>query len=170
MRRDVVVAMRALALPTFLLLFTVAIVPGRLPLAIRWYALLVCAVALGLGLLALRRAYPRTAPLRRSTRTGSRRRRPPPALARIEDEVALGVAGAFDLHHRLVPRLRTITAGLLASRRRVSLDADLEESRRLLGDETWELVRPDRPPPEDRLARGIPPEALGRVVGTLEAI
>jgi hypothetical protein len=52
----------------------------------------------------------------------------------------------------------------------VSLDADLEESRRLLGDETWELVRPDRPPPEDRLARGIPPEALGRVVGTLEAI
>jgi len=162
--------MRVLVLPTFVLLFTVAIVPGRLPLAIRAYALFVCAVALGLGLLALRRAYPSAAPLRRKTMAGSRRRRPPPTLARIEDEVALGVAGAFELHHRLVPRLRSIAAGLLTSRRRVSLDSEPERSRRILGDETWELVRPDRPSPADRLARGMQPEALSRVVDSLEAI
>ena len=93
MRRDVAAAMRALVLPTLLLLFTVGVVPGRLPLAIRVYALLVCAVALGLGVLGLRRAYPPLAPLRRVAAPMRSRRRHPPTLARIEDEVALGVAG-----------------------------------------------------------------------------
>jgi hypothetical protein len=161
--------MRALVLPTLLLLFTVGVVPGRLPLAIRVYALLVCVVALGLGVLALRRAFPPLAPLRRVAPETSRRRRPP-ALARIEDEVALGVAGSFDLHYHLAPRLRAIADGLLVSRRRVSPDTQPEESRRILGDEAWQLIRADRPAPEDRLARGLPPDALGRVIDSLEAI
>lgn len=170
MRRDVTTAARALVLPTLILLFTVGVVPGRLPLVIRFYALGVCAVALGLGLAALRRAYPPTGPLRPS---GGRRpagRTAPSTLARMEDELALGVSGAFDLHHRLAPRLRTVAAGLLMSRRRVSLDADPEEARRLLGDETWEIVRPDRQPPDDRLARGISPDGLVRVVDSLERV
>ena len=170
MRRDVAAAMRALVLPTLLLLFTVGVVPGRLPLAIRVYALLVCAVALGLGVLGLRRAYPPLAPLRRAAAPMQSRRRHPPTLARIEDEVALGVAGSFDLHYHLAPRLRGIADGLLASRRRVSLETQPEESRRILGDEAWQLIRPDRPAPEDRLARGVAPEELRRVVGSLEAI
>ena len=40
----------------------------------------------------------------------------------------------------------------------------------LVGEETWELVRPDRPAPEDRLARGISPQELDtrrRVAGAL---
>lgn len=161
--------MRALVLPTLLLLFTVGVVPGRLPLAIRVYALLVCAVALGLGVLGLRRAYPPLAPLSRVAPKPSRRRHPP-TLARIEDEVALGVAGSFDLHYHLAPRLRAIADGLLASRHRVSLETQPEESRRILGDEAWQLIRPDRPAPEDRLARGVAPEELRRVVDSLEAI
>jgi hypothetical protein len=170
MRREIGAALRLLVLPSIALVAVAAFVPGRLPLAARVYALVVCAVALGIGLLALRRAYPPAAPLRRGASASPLRRRPPPTLARIEDEVALGVAGAFDLHHRLVPRLRSIAAGLLTSRRRVSLEASPEEARRALGDEAWELVRPDRPPPVDRQARGIPPEALGRVVDSLEAV
>jgi hypothetical protein len=170
LRRDVTTAARALVLPTLLLLFTVGVVPGRLPLVIRFYALGVCAVVLWLGLLALRRAYPHATPLRRKDGRGSRERRIPPTLARIEDELALGVAGAFDLHHRVVPRLRAVASGLLSSRRRVSLDRDPEEACRILGDETWEIVRPDRQPPEDRLARGISPDGLARVVDSLEAV
>ncbi len=170
MRGDLRGALRALTLPTLGLVLVVALVPGRLPLAARVYALAVCAVALGLCLLALRRAYPPAAPLRRKVRTLPRRRTPPPTLARMEDELALGVAGAFDLHHRLVPRLRSIATGLLASRRRVSLDGDPDRARRILDDEAWELVRPDRRPPEDRLARGIPPETLARVVDSLERV
>ncbi len=35
---------------------------------------------------------------------------------------------------------------------------------------TWELVRPDRPAPEDRLSRGISPHELEQVVAALEAV
>ena len=170
MRRDLGAAVRLLVLPTLALLLTLALVPGRLPFAVRVYALCVCAVALGLGLAALRRAYPPAGPLRRTGGQRSGEHSAPPTLARMEDELALGVAGAFDLHHRLAPRLRTVAAGLLTARRRVSLDRDPEEARRILGDETWEIVRPDRQPPEDRLARGISQEGLARVVDSLEAV
>ena len=170
MRRDFGAAWRALVFPTLVLLFTAAIVPGRLSLVIRIYTLVVCAVAIVLALLALRRAYPPAPPLRRSHRSSSGRSTPPPTLARMEDELALGATSAFDLHYRLRPRLEFIAAGLLATRRRLTLDADPDGARQVLGDETWELVRPDRPPPSDRQARGIPPEALERVVSSLEAI
>jgi len=169
-RRDLGAAARVLVLSTLVLLFFVAFVPGRLPLAVRVYALCVCAVALGLGLGALRRAYPPTGPLRADGRRGLGRRTPPPTLARMEDELALGIAGAFDLHHRLAPRLRGVAAGLLLSRRRISLSDHPDEARRILGDETWEIVRPDRQPPEDRLARGISPQGLAGVVDSLEAV
>ena len=39
-----------------------------------------------------------------------------------------------------------------------------------VGPDVWELVRPDRPPPADRRARGIPPAQLRRVVESLERI
>lgn len=170
MRRDALTAGKVLVLPTLILLFSVGVVPGRLPLVIRVYALCACAVALALGLAALRRAYPRARPLRTDARRRPGRRSPPPTLARMEDELALGVAGAFDLHHRLVPRLRGVAAGLLLSRRRVSLEREPDEARRILGDEAWQIVRPDRKPPEDRLARGITPDGLARVVDSLEAV
>jgi hypothetical protein len=35
---------------------------------------------------------------------------------------------------------------------------------------TWDLVRIDRPPPEDRLARGIAIQDLERVVVSLERL
>jgi hypothetical protein len=91
-------------------------------------------------------------------------------LARLEQEVALGAAGSFDLHHHLRPRLRTIAAELLTARRRISLDGDRLEARALLGEEAWELVRKDRSPPEDRLARGAAPDVLDRVVASLERL
>ncbi len=91
-------------------------------------------------------------------------------LARLEQEVALGSAGSFDLHHQLRPRLRRLAGELLTARRRLSLDGDTEKAREVLGEDAWQLVRSDRLPPEDRLARGIGPEALGRVVASLERI
>ena len=106
--------------------------------------------------------------MRDEAQRASSRRQLPPSLARIELEAALGVTGSFDLHHRLVPRVRSIAAGLLASRRRVSLDADPAAAQAILGDTTWELVRPDRPAPEDRLARGIAQQELAQVVDALE--
>ena len=169
MRRDLGTALRALVVPTLTLLVVVAFIPGRLGAAVRIYALLLCAVALLLALAALRRAYPRVTPLRH----GSGKRRSmqrPGSLARLEHLAALGVAGSFDFHHRLRPRLRTIAQGLLSTRRRISLDAQPDAARAVLGDAAYDLVRPDRPPPEDRLARGLPAAELERVVGSLERV
>ena len=169
MKRDVVGALRLLVLPTVAVAVVLAFVPGRVGLVVRIYALVVCAVALGVALVALRRAYPDEKPLREPASRASRGEQPA-TLARIEHEAAIGVASSFDLHYRLVPRLRSIASGLLDSRRRISLETQPEVAETVLGSEAWALVRPDRAPPADRLARGIAPDALGRVVDSLERV
>jgi hypothetical protein len=162
-------ALRLFALLTIALGVIAFFAPGRAAIAARVYALALCAEVLVLVLTALRRAYPAESRIRQPSAAGAKRQ-PPPSLARIELEAALGVASSFELHHRLVPRLRSIAAGLLASRRRVSLDARPETARAVLGDATWELVRPDRRAPEDRLGRGITPPELAHVVDSLEGV
>jgi hypothetical protein len=163
-------AARILIPATIALGFVAVLLPGQLALAARIYALLVCGIALLAALRALRTAYPPSTPRRHRGRGGADRRRAPASLARLEDETALGVAGAFDLHHRLRPRLRAIAAEVLEARRHVSLDGDPRGARELLGPETWSLLRADRPPPEDRLARGLPVHELRRVVESLERV
>lgn len=167
MKRDLYGAVRALALPTAALLVVAALAPGRFELAVRIYALVVAGAVVVLALLALARAFPRETQL---DPAAARRRPPerPPSLARVENEVVLSVASSVDLHYRLVPRLRRIASGLLGSRRGLSLTSG--QAHAALGDETWELVRPDRTPPQDRLTTGIPSGELGRVVDALERV
>ena len=162
--------LRLFVLPTIALLVIVAFMPGRVEPAVRIYALALCATALGLALAALRRSYPRTTPLRVGTGRRDRDRRSPASLVRLEHELALGVASGFDLHYRLLPRLRALASGLLSARRRVSIDEEPDAARRLLGPDAWELVRADRPSPVDQLARGLPASELRRVVESLERI
>ena len=91
-------------------------------------------------------------------------------MAQLENEAALGIADALDLHYRLRPHLRLIAAGLLEGRRGVVLDDEPSRARTLLGDETWELLREDRPVPLDRHAPGLTADALERVVLSLERL
>jgi hypothetical protein len=170
MTRELLRAVRLLVLPTVALVAVVAFLPGRTGPAARVYALVLCGIALGLALAALARAYPAASQLRPRAGQVGRRHSGPRSLTRLEHEAAIGIAGAFDLHHRLRPRLRELARELLAIRRGVSLDGSGEDACRILGDETWELVREDRPPPEDKLARGLPPATLGRVVDSLEHV
>jgi hypothetical protein len=169
-RRDLLLTARVLVPPTLGLVAVVAFAPGRVGLATRIYVLLLCGVALALALAVLRRAYPPATPVRRPS-TGRRRERPrPPSLTRLEQHVALGAVSAFEFHRGLRPRLRALAGGLLAHRSGISLDQAPVRAREVVGQETWELVRHDRPPPEDRLARGVPLEDLSRVVESLERI
>jgi hypothetical protein len=170
MRRDLFLAARLLAPATLGLIVVAVLAPGRAELAVRVYALGVAGLVLLLALSSLRRAYPPAAPLRRRTVATAAAQPRPASLARLEDVVALGSAGAFDFHRRLRPRLRAIAGGLLAERRGVALDDMPERSREILGEETWALVRRDRPLPRDRLARGVPLDDLGRAVDSLERI
>ena len=94
----------------------------------------------------------------------------PPELVRTEREITLGTSSAGHLDQRLLPMLREAAAVRLASRRSIDLERRPEQARRLLGDDVWELLRPDRPPPVDRLAPGISLARLRAVVDALERI
>ena len=85
-----------------------------------------------------------------------------PELARMEREVTLGSASSFDLHFRLLPDLREIAR------------ARLERVGKVPSEETlgrwWELLRPDRPAPDDRFAPGISQRDLRALVADLEEL
>jgi hypothetical protein len=168
-RRELFAAARFLALPTLAVVGVAIFAPGRAELALRIFALVVSGTAIVLLVVALRKAYPPETSLREPA-TPPSGRAAPPSLGRVEHEVALGIAGSFDLHYHLVPRLRSLAAGLLRGRRGISLEVSQDEAREALGDEAWALVRPDRSAPQDRLGTGIAPGELARVVDALEAM
>lgn len=79
-------------------------------------------------------------------------------------------SSALHLHVRLRPILREIAAHRLWMRFGVDLDREHERARELIGPNAWELVRPDRLPPNDRLAPGPASAELRIVVDELERI
>ena len=130
----------------------------------------VAAAVLAVGLHALRGALPRRpsafdAAVAEAPDTAAR----PASLEAVERLVAGATAHAGDLHFRLRPLLREIAGGALRARG-VDLDRHPEAARALLGDEAWEIVRPDRPRPEEPFAPGVAPDALGRVLDVLEGL
>jgi hypothetical protein len=106
----------------------------------------------------------------------ARRRRAPrdvpgpvtsPDLAPLEQIVSIAQDNAFDVHVRLRPVLRQIAADRLAEHR-ISLDGQPQDARAALGDDLWELVRADRPPPADPRGPGLALSQLQACVATLE--
>ena len=77
---------------------------------------------------------------------------------------------ASTLHFQLRPRLRVIADDRLAAGHGLSLDRDPEASRRLLGEEAWELLRADRPQPTARSGAGIPAAELERIISEVEGL
>jgi hypothetical protein len=144
--------------------------PGEAGLVAHVWLAAVLALALGYALDRLRRAIPRRpsafdAAFAPSQPTHAR----PASLARVEREVTLATGTAFDVHFRLRPLVAPLATGLLL-RRGVDLERRPDEAEALLGPELWELVRPDRPAPDDRTAPGIPHAAVERMVDDLERL
>ena len=90
---------------------------------------------------------------------GKLRERRLPEVEKLEREVTLATSSAYDLHYRLLPQLREIA------------QARLERVGRTMSPDTlgrwWELLRPDRPPPEDRFEKGISEAELRALVQDL---
>ncbi len=136
--------------------------PGDRTLALRVYVLALGGLFMVGALGAVGSALPSR---RRSelTRALSAREEDPPGvsqLAKLEREVTLAVGNAHDLHVRLLPQLREIAAARL-ERRGLALSPETAAP-------WWELLRPDRPEPGDRFARGIREEDLRTLVADLE--
>jgi hypothetical protein len=91
----------------------------------------------------------------------------PLAMARDLD---LATLTAFHLHVRVRPLLREIAAHRLRARYGVDLDAEPARARELVGARAWDVVRPDRSPPDDRLAPGPSVSYLREIVTELESI
>lgn len=167
--------LRALPLPIFLTVVAIVLLlvfTGRTELVLRVYVLALAAIALGHLVRAVGSAHPAAAgsPFDAALRRPKRRHERLPQLERVEREVTLGLSTAFDLHYRLRPSLRRTAAELLASRRGIDLDTSTQAARDALGDETWEIVRRDREPPQERSAPGIDIASLRAVVASLEAL
>ena len=160
------------ALLTVVLAVLLFVLPGRTELVLHVYALTIAAIALLHLVRAVRAAHPVQAasPFDTAPRKHTRRDERLPELARVEREVSLGVATAFDLHYRLRPPLRRIAGELLAARRGIDLDGSPEAARTALGDEAWEIVRADRDPPHDRHQAGLDLATLHTLVASLEAL
>ena len=94
----------------------------------------------------------------------------PPELVRTEREIMLGTSSAGHLHQRLLPMLREAAAARLSANHNVDLARRPDTARALLGEDAWELLRPDRPEPHDRNDSGIPMRRLRAVVSTLEEL
>ncbi|MFL5952113.1 MAG: hypothetical protein ACJ74M_10975 [Gaiellaceae bacterium] len=90
-----------------------------------------------------------------------------PALVR---ELELSSYNAFHFHSRLRPLLRDVAAHRLRSRYGVELDLEPARARELVAREAWEAVRPDRPPPQDRMGAGPTMDDLSVMLDELEAI
>jgi hypothetical protein len=85
-------------------------------------------------------------------------------------ELELSRMSAFHLHVRLRPVLREIAAHRLRRRYGVELADEPGRARELIGSAAWEIVRPERPPPRDRLATGPSFAQLREVVDELERV
>ncbi|HEY2327809.1 MAG TPA: hypothetical protein VGH52_10025 [Gaiellaceae bacterium] len=107
------------------------------------------------------------APLKRSELDAAVARSQPPnagisQLERMQREVTIGCASEADFQQHLLPHLREIATARLA------------RSGRTPGPKTlgrwWDVLRPDREPPEDRFAPGIPFAQLRELVADLDRL
>ena len=91
--------------------------------------------------------------------SGSSREKRLPEIEKLEREVTLATASAYDLHYRLLPQLREIA------------QCRLERAGHTASPDTlgrwWELLRPDRVPPDDRFEKGITESELRALVHDL---
>jgi hypothetical protein len=165
---------RQLAVPvlaaTAALVILLAIRPLSTPRALAIWIVLAAAIAL---LLLVR--YSRKGREARA-RFESSLRRPPSAapvpveLLRMERDLELGIAGAAHAQRRLLPILREAAAARLGAHHGVELERHPEAARALLGGDVWELLRPDRPEPEDRFAPGIPRGQIAAAIQKVESL
>jgi hypothetical protein len=94
----------------------------------------------------------------------------PSELIRVERDLLLGTENAGHFHARLLPLLRGAAAARLASHHGIDLARRPDPARRVLGDELWEYVRPDREEPADLYASGPSVRTVRNLVDRIEAI
>lgn len=91
----------------------------------------------------------------------------PVDLERARRIIVGALSNADDVHRGLRPRLARIAEERLRTLGLSLTDAAAPE---LLGPDAWELVRPDRPRPQEPFAAGVSLERLRRALDALERL
>jgi len=94
----------------------------------------------------------------------------PEELLRMDRMLVLGSADADHAHRQLLPLLRATAAARIAARHGFELERQSESARALLGDDVWELLRPDRPEPKNRHGPGVPQKSIAAVIERVESL
>jgi hypothetical protein len=94
----------------------------------------------------------------------------PGQLVELERLVAAAATSAVHVHAYLRPVLVEITSYHLAARGQTLERMPDPVGRELLGDRLWDIVRPDRPFPDDRRGPGLAPEELRGMLEALERL
>lgn len=163
MRRHLLDVVVVIVAATVVAALVIATEPGFRTVVLHVYVIGVGVILMGLVVSAAGTALPRRP---RSAFAAALAERPeelyeePAQLKRLEREVTLGVATAHDLHTKLLPQLREIARCRLER-------TGKQPSAATLGP-WWELLRPDREPPEDKFAPGLPEAQLRALVADLE--
>jgi hypothetical protein len=168
-RRKLVAPVFAAAVALVVLL---ALQPLSTSRALAIWAVLVAAIAL---IVLVRHSHESAAPQRAPRFEAALRGRPattpqPVELMRVERDLELGIAGAAHAHHRLLPLLRAAAIARLATHRGIELERRPDAARAVLGEDAWELLRPDRPEPEDRFAPGVPRDRVTSLIERVESL
>lgn len=94
----------------------------------------------------------------------------PDQLLASERLVTSGRAMAIHAHASLRPALAEIASQRLAARGQALDQLSDRAGQELLGDRLWELIRPNRPFPEDRHAPGVSLRDLEAMLDVLERL
>ncbi|HEU0194529.1 MAG TPA: hypothetical protein VFQ71_10045 [Gaiellales bacterium] len=94
-----------------------------------------------------------------------------PAVLRSDRRMLqLAMASAGETHHRLAPAVRELAAGATGRRRGPVARAAPQDLEAMVSPTTWDLIRPDRRPPDDPRRRGISVDELETVLDDLERL
>jgi hypothetical protein len=160
-----------LLVPSLALLLALLLAPQRATLEIHVWLLVVLGLAFVAFMRLVQELYPRvSSPFDGSLRRSQAAVERPGSLSRLEREVSMAGSAAFDVHFRLRPVVTGLANELLSSRRGIDIERDPERAHEALGDDVWEIVRPDRQQPAERHGSGIDDATLGRVVTALERV
>lgn len=92
-------------------------------------------------------------------------------LRTVERDLRLSISSDHDAHSRLRPMVREIVSVRLSRRHGIDLDREPERAEALIGaGRVWELIRPDRDAPEDRLSRGWSRRDMEQLIHELERL
>jgi hypothetical protein len=162
----------AVAFATAVLVVLLGVRPLPAERILAGYVLVLAAIALAALTRIAQPPAERRAASRFEDALRPRRERPmrPPELVRTERQLTLGMASAGQAHTRLLPLLREASAARLVARHGLELTRRPREAETVLGEDAWELLRPDLPAPEDRSGPGLTFARVEALVARIEQL